>query len=297
MDYNEFIQHVFYLTEIKLGAKYEVTIKNIRKNNNVVLDGLTIRKENESISPTIYLNQYYPYYMEGDTIEEIVEEIIALYKANQVQDGIDATFFTEFEQVKDKIVYKIIHYDKNKILLEQIPHIRFLDLAIVFYYLVRSDQAGNATILIYNSHLEMWGKKLLEIYKIAKINTQELLECKVDYLKDVIEEELGEELWRNETKEDIPMYVLSNRTKLNGAVCILYENVLKDLSKVLSSNLFLLPSSVHEIIIIPKSCKANLSDLKEMVKDTNNYHVEAEEILSYNVYEYVREEDCIKISS
>ena len=95
---------------------------------------------------------------------------------------------------------------------------------------------------------------------------------------------------------EVPMYVLTNHIKLNGAVCMLYPEILKEFSNTLNCNLILLPSSVHEMIIIPKSSNTSLEDLKEMVRDTNENHVEEEEILSYSVYEYVREEDRILIS-
>ncbi len=169
-----------------------------------------------------------------------------LYDENYEQADMDTSFFSNYECVKERIVFKIIHYNQNKILLNSIPHIKFLDLAIVFYYLVQSVQFGNATILIYNSHLELWGKESYEIFQVAKVNSQRLLQYKVSHIEDILKEELDEELWPEIEEWDIPMYVLTNHTKLNGAACMLYPEVLKDFSLAVGSDLYLLPSSVHE---------------------------------------------------
>lgn len=296
MNYKIFKEEICNLIAQKVGDECEVSLKTIRKNNDVVLDGLTLRKENESISPTIYLNYYYKSYLTGESINEIVNEIMELYDENNKQMDIDTSFFSNYECTKQRIVFKMIHYEKNKILLDSIPHIKFLDLAIVFYYLVQSEKFGNATILIYNSHLEIWGIGSYEIFQVAKANTQRLLPHKVSRIEDILKEELEEEYWDEIEEGDIPMYVLTNHSKLNGAACMLYPEVLKEFSRTVGCDLYLLPSSVHEIIIIPKSHKTKVSELKAMVKETNENHVEKEEILSYSVYEYLQEEDRLQIA-
>lgn len=296
MNYKIFKEEVCTMIAQKVGNECEVSLKAIRKNNDVVLDGLTIRKENDSISPTIYLNYYYKSYLTGESLKQIVTEIMKLYNENSEQMDIDTSFFSNYECIKQRIVFKIIHYEKNKILLDSIPHIKFLDLAIVFYYLVNNDKLGNATILIYNAHLEIWGKGIYEIFQVAKENTQRLLEHKVNRIEEILKEELEEKFWDEIEEGDIPMYVLTNYTKLYGAACMLYPDILKNFSRTVGSDLYLLPSSVHEIIIVPKSNTTRVSELIEMVRDTNENHVEKEEILSYSVYEYSREKDRLKIS-
>jgi hypothetical protein len=87
------------------------------------------------------------------------------------------------------------------------------------------------------------------------------------------------------------MYVISNRDKINGAACILYKDVLKDFAQTIESDLYILPSSIHETIVVPKTPATNPQDLSQIVKETNDNHVEREEILSYSVYEYKRKEN------
>lgn len=299
MDYKTFIIETADTIRDIMGDEVEIKLTTITKNNNVKLDGLTIKMEEENVSPTIYLNDYYERYLKEKSINDIAYEVIAIYQENKVKKSIDINFFTEFNNVKNNIAFKLINYGKNKETLSGIPYIKFMDLAIVFYCLVSSDLLGNATILIHNSHMDMWQTDIEELYKVAQVNSEKLLAVQIDNIETLLMDELGEEMKGIFDEEidnsQIPMFVISNNTKVNGAACILYKNVLKDFASVINSDLYILPSSVHEIILIPKTIDSNPNDLKQIVKETNDNHVEDEEILSYSVYEYLRNEDKINI--
>ena len=96
-------------------------------------------------------------------------------------------------------------------------------------------------------------------------------------------------------KDYVPsdMYVLTNESKLNGAACILYENVLYDFAQKLGADLYILPSSVHEVILLPKLSMFEKDELVNMVKEVNTEGVAADEVLSDHVYEYNRTERLI----
>ena len=93
-----------------------------------------------------------------------------------------------------------------------------------------------------------------------------------------------------EDVRDVPMYVLSNKTKIHGAACILYENVVKDFADYLNRDIFILPSSVHEVILVPSQGAQKAQNLVEMVREVNETQVEEEEILSDSVYYFSRED-------
>lgn len=299
MDYTTFINKTRNTISEIMGDEAEVTLKTITKNNNVKLDGITIRMDGENISPTIYINDYYKQFLKEQSINDIAYEVIRIYQDNKTKNCINADFFMEYSNVEERIAYKLINYEENIELLEHVAHIQLMDLAIVFYCLVSSDLLGNATILIHNSHIKMWGKDLEQIYQAACKNSEKLLPVEIDNIETILKRELGEELedvleGDIETAE-IPMYVISNKTKVNGAACILYKDVLNDFANAVKSDLYILPSSVHEIIVLPKSAGSDPTDLKQIVKETNDNHVEKEEILSYSVYEYSRKEEKVRI--
>lgn len=297
MDYKTFINETASTISCIMGDQVEVSLKTITKNNNTKLDGITIRMEGENISPTIYLNDYYKRYLSEKSIDNIANEVIAIYQENKTKNCIDVNFFLEYSNVENRIAFKLIHYQENKEMLEDVPHIKFMDLAIVFYCLITSDLLGNATILIHNTHMNMWGKNKEEIYQAARQNCEKLLPVEIENIEAILKKELGEEVddILESENEQIPMYVISNKTKVNGAACILYKDVLKDFAGALKSDLYVLPSSVHEIIVIPQTIGSDPNDLKQIVKETNDNHVEVEEILSYSVYEYKRKEDNLQL--
>lgn len=287
-------------THIDEGVSAEIT--EVTKNNGVVLKGLALKEDDSSISPTVYLERYYDAYEGGRSIESIGEEIIEVYHKGNLGEFFDVTDFLDFEKAKKRIVYKLVNYEKNKVLLKQIPHKPFLDMAVVYYYLLENEQLDNATILIYNNHLESWNTTAKEIDEIAAHNTPLLLKEDLHSITEVLyqimkkrnEEEAAKLLeLENEEEGDPVMYVLSNRNKIFGAAAILYSGVLKAFSDKLKKDLFILPSSVHEVILIPKDETMEWEKLQEMVQEVNSTQVEDVEVLSDSVYCYQRNKDSL----
>ena len=241
MTYQEFKENVTTVIQNRLGSNVKVTIQEIIKNNDTHYDGLTILSNQLNISPTIYLNFYFKQYLKGRSLEEICHDILSVYEENKPSGNIDISFFTNYEQVKKRIVFKLINYEQNKNLLQKIPHIKILDLAIIFNCLVDADETGNATILIYNQHLSLWNITKDDLYHLAMKNTPALLTYELRDMSDVLIE-LMAGVPCNSMKEEfeymVPMYVLSNKSKLNGSGCIFYHNLLHNLCEKLECDLY-----------------------------------------------------------
>ncbi|RDU25230.1 DUF5688 family protein [Anaerosacchariphilus polymeriproducens] len=313
MEYKEFIQNLIEDLKEKLGEDVSINLHSVIKNNSVELDGLSIVEKNMNISPTIYINDYFEELKKGRKLESIESEIIKIYEENKIENPIDINFFTEFDLIKERIVFKLINYKMNYKLLQEIPHIQYLDLAIVFYCLVSCNDTGNATILIHNKHMNMWNTDLNELYLISKQNTPRILGYQLRDMDEIMKEILFENLSRENDKEDlqslfnavmdtamnegckntIPMYVLSNKAKINGASCLLYKKVLEEFSNKIQKDFYILPSSVHEVIFVPYNNDYTKSELIEMVQEVNQTQVQKEEILSNTVYFYSKKEKKI----
>lgn len=291
-NYSEFKQHILSDLQERLGSDVRVTIQDIIKNNDTHLDGLTILSSRCNLSPTIYLNYYFKQYENGRTLSDIVEDILKVYHDNCPSANIDISFFTDYDKVKSRIIFKLVNYERNRELLREVPHYRFLDLSIVFNCLVDSSTSGSATILIHNHHLNYWGITKDDLYALAQQNTPRLLAYELRNMTDILKELLADEALPAETPDDAmayPMYVLTNRYKLNGSGCILYQNLLRDFANRLGSDLFILPSSVHEVLIIPVKSQTCPQELSDMVKDVNSSQLSREEVLSDHVYYFSRE--------
>lgn len=296
MEFTNFTTLVQREVEKRAGENYRVKLNVVMKNNGVVLRGITLMQDDSNISPTIYLNPYYDAYENGDTtLGTVIDEVIDTYERNKINRSIDMKFFLNYETVRSRIIFKLINTEKNRELLRDVPYIPFHDLSIVFQCLVSEERFGNASILIHNVHLQLWKVNARELYECALENTPLLQGYELADMNTVLEEmkALGgiddEEI--EDMQQEVPMYVLSNKSRINGASCILYKDILKDFAMVVDKDLYVLPSSIHEVILLPSDGTQESEQLKEMVREINQSQVEKEEVLSDSVYYYRRSDD------
>lgn len=287
MNYQQFILATKENVALSLGADTHLQIHTTLKNNGRERIGITIIEEHINISPTIYLEEYYKQYQDGFPLECIVESIIDLYHDVKFEHSWDMCMLKDFSSIQSKIAYKIIHAEKNEKLLKTIPYVAYLDFAIVFYILHEANESGTATIPITYPLLKLWNVSLDALQKTAFENTPTLLPATFKPMQLVIKELSGNNLQYENGEEEL-MYVLSNSLGVFGASCILYRDVLREIGEELGENYYLLPSSIHEMIIVPESKSPNREHLNEMVTEINETQVETEDVLSDCVYYF----DC-----
>ncbi len=287
MEYRRFMEQVTQRVRARAGENARVDVNTIYKNNIRPMDGLTILRLDENVSPAIYLWDYYERYEQGVSMDQIAEEILEYHDRNQRGGRFDVSFYTDFEKVRGRIVFRLIHYGKNQELLREIPHRRFLDLAVIYYYKMESSFFGSASILVKNSHMGMWRTEEETLYRLARENTLRLLPWEFMDIVDLIGELTGTDRELG-LYQEIPLFVLSNSEKNYGAALILYPHVLEAVGDQLGTDYFVLPSSIHECIIIPAVYGLEAKLLHEMVEEMNEEHVEPEEVLGASVYRYCR---------
>lgn len=296
MEFEKFTAIVKDEVEKRLGESNRVVkINDVIKNNGVKLRGLSIIEDGVNISPTIYLDNFYGAYERGSmTMLRIIDEVLQAYNRNKIDRSVDMKYFLKYETVKNRITYKIINTKKNEELLKIVPHIEWLDLSIVFQVIVSVEESNTASILIHNTHAKLWGVTAGELYNVAKINTQKKLGYHLMNLDELVQEmaqsfgaEFDEDDMRAVEDSDIEMYVLTNNNRIDGAACIIYPNILEDLSIAMGrKGFYVIPSSVHEIIIVPSDDTIESDQIKGMVKEINDTQVREEDILSYSLYYY-----------
>lgn len=309
MEYIEFIEYIRAAITTIFGDEKNVSVKKILKNNGVEYDALIIGEDKSNISPTIYLNSYYTEYENGRESGEIVNEIYNLYEKNCNEYIFDIDSFIDFEAIKDKIVFKVINKAKNIELLKDVPYLEKMDLALVPYCIVDSDFIGSATVLIHKSHLSIWRVTAEEIFEIALKNTPKILEAEIRNMNEIIKEMFISDLQRKQvngeisfdfdvdkkadelldelgTGNGIEMFVLTNVHKLNGASCMFYKDVIESFATEKKANIYILPSSIHEVILVPAVEGLSKNELSLMVQDVNREELSAEEVLSNHVYVY-----------
>lgn len=300
MNINEFAKKVQTAAAGSLGEEYNVTLKEVRKNNNVRLQGLIIRRQEQNISPTIYLDAFFEAYMAGMEFDNIVRRVIEMFREEEPGVDIDMDFFRSFDKVRDRICYRLIHAGKNQELLEKVPYIPFLDLAVCFFYSYENAQLGNGVIMIYNNHLDMWNTTTEELARLSAENTPRIYPWDMNSMESVIQELFDEEREDFSREEqnlflaEMPLQILSNKGHHYGASSILYPGLLKQLANEIGSSLYILPSSVHEVIILPDRHGEDEQQLKQMIADVNATQLEPEEVLSDSLYYFDLQEGIVK---
>lgn len=301
LSYEDFQTLLQTETAKRLGAQYRTELVHVVKNNSTQLDGLVIRKEASPVGPNLYLNELYEEYRAGNDLETIIKELILDYHSFSRNSQIPETEFCfDYDSVKDRIIYCLVGADSNQAILKASPHIRFLDFAIIFQYLAVQDSSGIGTVRITNEHMKLWNADVSDLMKLAAVNTVKLLPAKVMTMSEVLtvfSPESGAPACVPESDRH-SMYVLTNSAGLQGATCILYPGILEQFAAELNSDLFLLPSSVHEFLLIPASETLSLSQasadraedekdaLSEIVREINTTQIKPEDVLTNHAYYY-----------
>lgn len=291
MNFENFIKEIEERVAEATGEVVKAT--KVMKNNGVELQGITVYSTDSKIHSTIYLERYYEDFKFGRTIVDITEAITNIYNEGKRQNNADVMFLYNFEAIKNRIVYKVINANANAELLKHVPHQKIHDLAKVYYIELASRGEGvRASVLIKNPLLKEWGVDEAEVSALAEKNTEVLCPAKIVFMPDILGE-LGAGL---ENDDSVRMYVVTNEKNYNGAAAIFYENTLKEFADFLKSDLYILPSSLHECILLPAKKGMDVKGLKEMVHEVNRTQVEKEEVLSDSVYTYNRETNTIEIA-
>lgn len=299
-----FTETVKSAMEAYFGKGVRVTVQKVTKNNGMVLTGLTIMDKTSNLAPTIYLDGYFNEYNNGESMSGICQRILKVYEENKVTDNSDVSMVTDFSCARKRICCKLINAERNAELLTDAPHVLIEDLAVVFFILATRDEFGTGTITVRNNIINMWDITVDQLYKLALDNTQRLFRGRVTSMLNVMTEILADKLDAESCNEffdmmaddiSIPVFVASNTAKLNGAIVMLYDNLLKKFAQKIGGSFYILPSSVHETLFIPCSDDMDIEYLRDMVRTVNATEVSEEEYLSDNVYRYDADTDSFKI--
>lgn len=278
MNYEQFIFALSECVKEMLPEAMLVEKQEILKNNGVVAIGLSIRKSGALAAPIIYLEDYYTKYRWGETVENLAIHLIDRSKCAPPATMWEYENILDFTKIKDQVVYKLVNAKRNEKLLKEVPNLPMLDFAIIFYVLIPVNETENCSILIRNAHMNYWKLPISLLYQCAKDNTKKLcpyiLRPLTDYVEDYVDGFMPES----------SLIILSNELGINGASALLYPEMPKKIFEYVGRNYYLLPSSIHEFLIVPDDRNIFPENLKEIVKDVNENHIAEEELLSDSIY-------------
>ena len=302
MDYEIFKEVVkeSFLSYMPKGYQdMEVRVTPVDKVNRK-LDGISLLAQNENtmISPTLYINDMYEKYSKtGDlqaTLREAAEAMDEAFREAEIPP-------LDISTAKDNIIFQLVNTMQNEDMLKNLPHRDFQDLSIIYRWVVGVEQQGLSSVVINNHVAESLGMGEEQLFKAAAENTRRILPPVVQSMNEVMRDmfvadgmpkELAD-LMIGEQEPKMTMWVISNERKIDGAASMLYEDKLHSLAERVGTDLYILPSSVHEVIAVSVEM-GEPKELARMVSEVNMDQVDLSERLSNQVYHY--DKDLRKIT-
>ena len=290
--YNEFVQAVADIIAI-MGDEYfpnydeiNVKLETITKNNDDRCVGLLISEKGNKVVPTIYLEGYWKKYQEGCSLKDIVDEIVAVRKEYNNPD-IDPSAITILSEIRDKITCKMLNIKNNESYLIDKPYSKISDLAVVYVV----DLDNNMNITITNNILKHYGITKETLHRIAMRNLAKST-AKFKTMAEILLEMGTPKEIIPEFDPDHAMYVLTYASGMFGANLILDKATMDMVSQKLGGDFIIIPSSIHEVIILPMS--AGTDGLTSMIGSVNLEQLDPRDVLSNHPYIYSSETKKIR---
>ena len=265
MNYTEFMNAMLCEIRGQIGVEVRTELYTVTKNNGTRRTGILFKQTDSNLAPTIYLEESYQKYLQGQQVPDLADSICSIYQEIRVKKTCDCQNLFDFNHVKEHIVYKLIRRDANEELLKQIPYEPFLDLAVVYYIQIDNTRFGSAAIQIRNEHLRYWRVEKEEIRRLAGKNTPRIYPVQIQQIVRF-------------------MYVATNEQCSLGAAVMRYPDFREKVWGMIGEGFYILPSSIHEVILVPESFGMEPERMQEMVKEINQIGVAPEEVLSDSVY-------------
>ncbi len=282
------------------GNEVDIKITTVEKMNESY-EAMTVTPEGSNIGMNMNLEVFAEAYESGVPFDEIVEQVTRKIEAHlENMPAFDVAQLVDYEQMKEKISMEVVAIDRNADLLAKVPHQEMEDMAVVYRFVVGSDDNGRATMLVTNEILDKMGVTPEQLHADALENAPELRPVVIKGMSEVMIEMMGPDaadmFGLDEMPQDEKMYVATVPDKIAGAGVIAYQNFMDEAAERLGGDFFILPSSLHEVLLVRDDGEVNYSDLKAMVEEVNATQVSPEEKLTDSVYHYDSKEHIFELA-
>lgn len=246
--------------------------------------------------PNLYFEDFYEFVKSGYSAEKAVGLMADVVTSCPSQETLRKADF-HMDKFRENIVWMVINREKNQELLQTVPHrpVPGLDLEIIYRLLVFSPYGNMVGGMVNNDMMRSFRETEESLYERAKNHTRSALPVKIDNLSDVIVET------SEDPDEDLsgidpsPFYMLSNEMRTFGAAAMLYPDVLEEVALIMGGDYYILPSSIHELMMIPVSY-GSAKMFQKMVRGANSSVVSKGDWLSDQVYLYQCEKKSLTLT-
>lgn len=303
MDYETFKQEMTEDLKQRLYERgiedVEMSFHNVEKANQNY-ESLTVRQEGSNVGVNFNIeNAFAEYEHTGDYVGVLAESTHAIMQGIENIPSVDTSELTNYEAMKEKLSIEVISAETNAELFTKIPHESMEDMAVVYRFVLESNDAGRASILVTNDMIDHMGVTHEQLKADALENAPEIRPAVIQGMSEVMREMMGPEAFEMfglpEEQEEM-MYVATVPDKNSGAGVLAYQDFMDQAAEKLGGDFYILPSSIHEILLVPDNGDKAADDLRDMVREVNATQVSPEEKLTDNVYHYDSKEHIFELA-
>lgn len=289
MNYSEFTNSLKGIVSHGSGMGLKASFSMIEKNNGRKEECITFYTGKEIFPLTISLEGLYDICKATGDIYLGIQRFLELANTGG-QTEVNASF-QNWEEIREKLSIRLVNYAWNRGRLRKLPHKRFLDLAVTFQIVLYKNGYDTASVEVQTEMMKIWKKNTEDLWTAAITNLSKE-EFQIKDIESMIE---GlEDVRLNEQRDGRPLcYVLANGVEKNGAVGIFRTDMLMELAERVEKDLFIIPSSVHEVLLVPDDGKNEAESLKDMVRKVNDEVVDRVDLLSNGLYYFNRDRGVI----
>ncbi len=305
----EFTKQLLKHLKELFGDEATFSVHEVFKNNDTKLQALSIVKKGKDTGCNIYLDYLLPQYQQGKSIDDIVKWIAGFAERETKTVEINSRLLKEtmsnYSFIRENMTIRLINWEKNRKYLKGKLCFKYLDFAIAVYVILSQEEETVGTVAVPEEYYKHWNVSkgtllndiITEMVQRFPPEINSLSNFLINYMTEAGLHDEADKL-ENIKEFNSNTYILTNKMGLHGATAILYPDVLYGLAeKTGTDELILLPSSIHEFIIIPKTKGMDISReyLRNITRSANNGYVSKEDFLSNNIYLYNKQADGIKI--
>ena len=294
MDYENFKEQ--FVADVKdrladQGADVKVSVNEVNKLNESY-EAITVTPEGSNIGVNMSIEKFYDAVQDGTPYDSVVDKAVeTIGRGIEQRPDIDVAALTDYSQMKEKLAMEVVSAEANKEMLENVPHQNMEDMAVVYRFILSSDDEGRASVLVTNQILENMGVTPEQLHADAMENAPQIKPAEIKGMSEVMAEMMGIE--QAEMMGIVPvdpkdeqMFVATVPDKVHGAGVLAYQDFMDQAAERVGGDFFILPSSIHEVLIVPDNGKMDLKDLENMVKEVNATQVAPADKLTDSVYHY-----------
>ena len=295
MNQNEFEQQVLTEMQERLpGLHFE--LKDVEKLQNSSYRGLAVRYEGSPVTALIDLAPFLARTEAGEDFREVMEDITAKAgDAFRTSSVIGLESFQDYKTIRERLFVQLVNADSSRPLLDQYPHRRIGDMAMIARIDFSERDGQEMSAAVTKGMLEGFGISQDTLLADAVASG---MNRKPATLRTIIEELSAISGMPMDFGGSVPgFWVASTKEKINGAAVICYPGFLDEAAEKLGSDFFVIPSSIHEMLLLPDDGTIRADALTHIQHEVNENEVLPEEVLSRQIFYYDAAERKLELAS